>query len=161
MRTMTEIRETNSAPTAVKVAFWLLLAIAAISLVSTIISEFGIDWAGFVSTATAPRAHGAQVSQSGAVALLVTVQVAGYIGIAITVLLAFLLRQGYGVARVLVTIVAALGLIGLSVDHSLVNILALVLRLVGVVLVWLPVSSRFFADSRARRERERLGIPAA
>jgi hypothetical protein len=162
---MTETRETNNgltvtAPTTVKVAFWLFIAIAAISLVSTIISEFAVDWGGFLSTATAPRARGGQVSQSGAVALLVTVQIAGYIGIAITVLLAFLLRQGYGVARVLVTIQAVFGIIGLGVDHSVINILALVVRLVAVVLVWLPASSEYFAAARARRERERLGIPA-
>jgi hypothetical protein len=150
----------NVAPTPVKIAVWLLLVIAAIALVTNIISEFGVDWAGFMSTATAPRAHGGQVSQSGAVALLVTVQVISYIGIAITVLLAFLVRSGYRVARLLVTIVAVLGLLGLAADHSVINIVALAVRLVAVVLLWLPVSSEFFAAAGARRQRERLGIPA-
>jgi hypothetical protein len=146
----------NMAPTPVKIAFWLLLVIAAISLVANIISEFGVDWAGFVSTATAPRAHGAQVSQSGAVALLVTVQVISYIGIALTVLLAFLVRSGYRIARLLVTIVAALGIVGLTTNHSVITIVALVVRLAAVVLLWLPASSQFFAAAGARRERERL-----
>ena len=164
LRRMTEIRENESTfvarPRSVVVAFWLLLAIAAVALVSSIISEFFVDWGALAATATRPRAHGAQVSQSGALALVITVHVVSYLGIVITAVLAFFVRAGYGVARLLVTVVTALSLIGIATSFSAVNVVVVVIRIVAVVLLWLPVSSEFFALSRDRRERDRLGIPA-
>ena len=147
-------------PRSVAIAFWLLIAIAVVALVSSIISEFFVDWGALASSVTQPRAHGGQVSRSGALALVITIHVVSYLGIVVTAVLAFFVRAGYGVARLLVTIVAALSLVGIATNLGVANVIVVVLRVVAVVLLWLPASSEFFALSRDRRERARLGIVA-
>ncbi len=124
-------------PTLVWVAFWFIIggsAIAALSLVLDIVSL-----TSYLSTVAST--------------VLLTSTVGGVVGLALRVYIAFAVLRGYGPARIFLSVIAAfLLLLTFAGRLDPISIAATVAIVTGMVLAWLPESSRYFAAVTAARK---------
>jgi hypothetical protein len=140
----------GTAPASVKTAINLIWANVALSVVSFLITLFLLDSIVDQALSDANLAAGtdADVIRSGAI---VGAVIGLVIGVGITVLLVIFLRKGANWARIVYTVIAALGivtgLIGIAGQPALllvVSLVGLLLTIGAVVMLWKKESTAFF-----------------
>lgn len=146
-------------PTVVTAAFWLLIASAVVAVISAIVSaltlsspESRAELRRVLESELAGQDTGG-LSLDSLVDVSVTTAIAGVVIIAaisaiITVVLAFLIKRGNRVGRILVTVFAALKLISFFLAIDAIGGVSLLLYVVAAVLVWLPAAAPYFAKRR-------------
>jgi hypothetical protein len=111
-------------PQTVEAAFWLTIASCALSLIMF-----------FVGLAGGALNGGAQSS---------SYLIGSLIGIGLRGLFAFAVRRGAGYARILLSLIAAISLLGLGASFNAVSLVLVAMVVVAVVLLWLPSSNTYF-----------------
>lgn len=141
-------------PRWVTVAFWLCLAAGVLQVVVTIVSAVRAHASRAQVSSTLSRmgtANGRQIDVNTVVTLgIVMSVVVGVIAVVVYVGLAFLIRHGYGWARIVLLIVAVLSLLGFRGADGLGALKAAVV-VVATVLVFLSSSATWFLDMKDHR----------
>lgn len=128
---------TRTAPAVVKSSFWLWIAVGVLLAVIAIVGSFRpVDVSALPET---ERSFAALVPISAAVG--------GTIAGLLHVLFAVFLLRGKNWARIVLTVVGALTLIGLAMKMALgdwASGISLVLTVAAIVLMYLPASNAYF-----------------
>lgn len=131
-------------PAIVNVAFWMIVGGGALTIVLLILSAVVVG----------------ALSAGAAVPAISFTLAGGVLGLLIRVGIAVTLRNGYGPARVYLSVVTVLSILVVALhgfDPS--GVLQVVLVVVPVVLVWLPAANRYFRTvGQARRQAKASGI---
>lgn len=129
---------TTERPSTVTAAFWLIL----IGLV--------FDLIGAVTTIVGGAALAAMggSAPAGAAAGVLIVGIMTLVLVVIELIVVFKLRNGKNWARVVITILEALGLLILLSGMGLTQVLAAAISVVIIVLLWVPASNAYFAARR-------------
>jgi hypothetical protein len=118
------------APQTVEAAFWLVIASTALGFCTSV----------FTLLLGALSGHTPSI----------TIYVIGtFVGIGLRVLFAFAVRQGANWARILLTLGAALSVIGLGAGFTVISLVLVAIAAGTAVLLWLPSSNAFFRDVAA------------
>jgi hypothetical protein len=135
----------NGIPQLVNIAFWLLIAAAAIYVISILVNLTQLDAPQFRQEFEQQvRASGADITYDDIKPFIAgTLVVFGIIGAALYLLVAFFVRKGRNWARILGTVFAALSVLGLFGIPSLATIGTL-LGIVAIVLLYLPAAAPYF-----------------
>ncbi|MFZ3453706.1 hypothetical protein [Arthrobacter sp. 7Tela_A1] len=143
-------------PKQVDLGFWLLIAAAALSVISI---PVGLAWLN--STDYQDQVLGTGITQSDLDAIIsitiVTTIFFAVISIAISLLVALFIRKGHNWARIVATVFAVLGLINLTGAGAgglvaVTTILGVLLPVAAVILLWMKPSTEFFNASKAYRQ---------
>jgi hypothetical protein len=146
-------------PKEINVAFWLIIAAGALTLIAGISLLLIPDsmFASVIDDALKQQGGASQPELQGmdTAALASMVRTVGFvfmlIGTAIYALIAFFIRKGSNGARITGTVLAAISLLGLfSADW--LSILSVVLGAAGIVFAWLRPSSEYIAAVKARKQ---------
>jgi hypothetical protein len=139
-------------PSLVTTAFWLVLAGAAVQLVSGIVTIFEIPTAMRLAKSVTSRLGTQHLTEAEIhAAVLLGIAVAEVLALAIIVLLvvsAFGIRRGSGWARVLLTVVAVISLLNVT---KVFGMIVAALLVVATIFVWLSASTSWFRAVKARR----------
>jgi hypothetical protein len=141
-------------PRVVTVAFWLYLLAAAFEVVTVIWSVIaGLNSRARISGVLAQqsnlRGHHIDVGVVLAIGIAVAV-VVGVIAIAAFVVFAFVMRRGYGWARIVLLIVTVLSLIGVAGNDG-IGAAKSIAAVVATVLVFLKPASEWFRAAKQAR----------
>ncbi|MBS1674283.1 MAG: hypothetical protein JSS74_09990 [Actinobacteria bacterium] len=132
-------------PTAVKISFWIFLLGAVLEVVAgVIILGAGITAAAAGDTLTigTTPASGPVLIATGVIALVI---------VAVELLVLWKMKAGRNWARVLLTVLEVLSIIGVFTGTNGVGILAVIISVVAVVLMWLPTSNEYFKAASPRQ----------
>lgn len=131
------LQKHGPAPVTVWIAFWLLIAGAALTVAELAIRVVSTSW-----------------TTNGSVrGPLLAALVLGAVSVALRVYVSLAVLRGYGPARIYLSVVAVLVLIPEFVSgFNLINTLFIASIAASIVLVWLPVSSRYFNAATAPRK---------
>ena len=124
-----------SIPTTVKASFWLLLIGIILDFVAAGIQLF-----------TGSIYLGARGTGDG---VGVGVVIAGVLTLAFAIVQLIVIRKmraGRNWARVVITVLEVLAIIGVVLNPAVLPLAASVVGLVAVVLMWLPASNRYFRN---------------
>lgn len=149
-------------PSTLVMTFWLLLASAALTVVSSATAALAVfspegEAALRTSLEATPGAQVGEIDTDTLVAVSQTTAVAiqaflAVFSVVIVLWIAFSLRAGRRYIRVVLTILTSLQLIATLAAPSVIAVVSLVVVLTAVVLVWLPASSGYLnARTAARR----------
>jgi hypothetical protein len=143
------------APQRIVIASWLIIAAGVVSLISTILSSLNPvaaltpdQRAQFESSGVSPESLGGIFTAVGVVI--------GLVFAALYVLLALMIRKGKNWARITLTVLAALSLLGFllglvgGVPGTLLSTLGLLLVVAGAVLCFLKPDSEYFKPAQPR-----------
>jgi hypothetical protein len=132
-------------PQLVNISFWLLIASAAIFVISTLTSLTALDDPMFRSTFEDQiEGSGAGVTYEDMKGVIAgTLVVFAIIGLVLYLLVAFFVRKGKNWARILGTVFAGLSVFGLFGPPGLATIGTL-LGIAAIVLLYLPAAAPYF-----------------
>ena len=131
------LQKHGPAPATVWIAFWLLIAGAALTVAELVIRVVSTGW----------TTNG---SVRGAV---LAALVLGAVGVALRVYVSLAVLRGYSPARMYLIVVAVLVLIPEFVGgFNVIYALYIASIAASIVLVWLPVSGRYFDSATAPRK---------
>lgn len=143
------------APQRVVLAFWLILAAAVLGLISTIVSS--LDPLASLTPQQREQFEGSGVSPESISGIATTIGVVvGLLFAALYVLLAFMIRKGKNWARITLTVLAALSVLGFlfglagGAPVGLLSTLVLILVVAGVVLCYLKPAGEYFKPAAPR-----------
>lgn len=152
-----EAQQAPEPPTEVQAGFWGFLVSALIVLVSGLLIIGQRDQLADASR-KAVRENGQRVSDAQldtfVTASVITTIVIAVIIAGLYVLFAFKARAGRNWARIVLTIIAVLALIGLAFGGgggSVLGIIGRVLAIASAVALYLPNSNHYFTAAKARR----------
>ena len=143
-------------PWTIGVAFWIVVALAATTIVNLSILLLTFNWAAF-SDPTEARTfmsygHLQTLPPNFSLGVTIGGNALVFVIAGVLILFAFRLRQGRNRARVLLTIVGALQIAEFILTPRFDALLLVPLAaVVFVVLVWLPPSTRFIRRVKAER----------
>lgn len=141
-------------PKEVEISFWLIIAAAVLTAITTIISLATLGSPAMMEQFEAVMGQqGGEVPMDtdAFVGMIATFAVIiGIIGIAIYLLIAFMVRKGKNWARITATILAALSLLTL-IGSSFVWIITVLCGVAAVVLLYMPKSSNYFNAVKAQK----------
>ena len=137
-------RSTEPVPPVVTAAFWILVVGSALT--------------AFILIATAIRIAG--VNSDAAVPVLGVTLLGGAVGILVRIGIAVTIRNGYGPARIFLTVVSAYSIVVNALNgFDPIGLLVLASVVVPVILVWLPRANQYFrAVGVARRQAKAAGV---
>lgn len=135
----------NGVPQLVNISFWLLIAAAAVFVISMLLGLTQLDDPQFRQAFEQQvQASGADVSYDAIKSVIAgTLVVFAIIGAALYLLVAFFIRKGKNWARILGTVFAALSIFGLFGVPS-IGTLGTVLGIAAIVLLYLPAAAPYF-----------------
>ncbi|NUT72699.1 hypothetical protein [Pseudarthrobacter sp. C4D7] len=135
----------NGVPQLVNISFWLLIASAAIFVISMLTGLTQLDDPQFRQAFEQQvQASGAGVTYDDIKSVIAgTLVVFAIIGAALYLLVAFFIRKGKNWARILGTVFAALSILGLFGVPSF-GTLGTVLGIAAIVLLYLPAAAPYF-----------------
>ena len=143
----------SAAPRFVTVAYWLFLLVAAVHVVSLIVSiaTFGSTTAAAKSQ-IAKSGSGLSSSQTNGLlgASLGVAVVFGILFIVAFVLFDVFMRRGANWARVVLLVITILSLTGIVGQYGL-GALGVVAAVVATVLMFVPTSNAYFREAKARK----------
>ncbi len=126
----------GSSPLPVRIAFWILLAGAAITAAQLVVAAVGVDW------------HASGSTQGAVIASFI----GGAAAIALRIYVSLAILRGYGAARIYLTVVAGVAIIvESSSGFAPIDALVLASVVAPIVLVWVPISRRYFEAMAAAR----------
>lgn len=160
--------EEPARPREVNLAFWLLIATAALGLAALPVTLAFLDSPAYLELVEdTNRALGLTVSAdelSATVGLAkASTVIGGIIGAAVSVVLAFLVRAGFNWARILVTVFAALSLFGLlglfdaGQAAGILTLVSILATIAAAVLLFLKPSNEYFTRKKAFRQARKFG----
>ncbi|MEF2979368.1 hypothetical protein [Subtercola sp. YIM 133946] len=135
-------------PWAMTVAFWIAIALAAATIVNLAVLLLTFNWSAFADPSN-PRtfvSYGRTMTLPSDISIGVTIagNVLALVIVVVLARLAFRLRQGNNRARIILTIVGGLPVIGfVSTSRFDVFSVEILAAAVVLVLVWLPPSNAF------------------
>ncbi|MDQ0922136.1 hypothetical protein QF038_000644 [Pseudarthrobacter sp. W1I19] len=135
----------NGVPQLVNISFWLLIASAAIFVISMLTGLTQLDDPLFRQTFEQQvEGTGAGVTYEDIKGVIAgTLVVFAILGLALYLLVAFFVRKGKNWARILGTVFAALSIFGLFGPPS-IGTLGTLLGIAAIVLLYLPASAPYF-----------------
>lgn len=162
-------RPSQPAPWAVRAVFWATLAEAAVAVVLVAVRIITTDWATYVSSRVhwfVRNGHRMEVTPGIVVFTVVLGIVLALGGAALHVLLALNILRGFAWARLVLSILVAIGLVPTVWDVAtgkmnvgeweyLYGDAVSAALVAGVILLWLPGTSRYLAAVKADRHRYR------
>lgn len=162
-------RPSRPTPWTVRTAFWATVAAAAVSVAFVAVRIATTDGGTYVSSRVhwfVRNGHRLEVTPGIVVFTLVLGILLPLAGAAIRVLLAVQILRGVGWARLVLSILVAIALLSTAWDMATgrMNVVGWEAALgaaitagsaAGVVLLWLPVSNRYFAALKADRKHYR------
>lgn len=162
-------RSSRHVPWTVRAAFWAAIAGPAITVVFAAMRVVTTDWNHYVSSRVhgfVHNGHRLEVTAAIVISTIVFGMAVALIGVTVRVIVAVQFLRGFGWARLVMSILAAAGLVGLvwglatgSADvgaaESVLDDLAALAATVGVVLLWLPSGNQYFQGMKGDRERFR------
>lgn len=166
------LTEPPARPSTVTLAFWAWLVMTALSLVSLIIVLTSPIWDQAVAAGLrAADVNGVDINASTVVNAAKITSVVGFlIGAALYLLFAFKMRAGRNWARVVLTVVGVLGVLGavlptyrsVTVNGNTfvvqtygVHWISLAVLVAALVLMFMPASNAYFTASKAYRQAHR------
>lgn len=142
-------------PKQVDLGFWLLIAAAALTIISI---PVGISW---LNSSEYQATVGGQFTAEEldmiiGVALMTTLFFA-VVSTAIALLVALFIRKGHNWARIVATVFAVLGIFNLAGAGAgglmaVLTVLGVLLPVAAVVVLWMKPSTEFFNASKAYRQ---------
>ncbi|MEP6843107.1 MAG: hypothetical protein ABJA11_06275 [Pseudolysinimonas sp.] len=137
-------RSLEPIPTTVQVAFWLLIVSTVVSVAILAISLLSAPWVEY------------QIAGLSLTPVILPLAVLP-LAVALRIYIAVVLRSGYGPARILLSIIAALSLLAeVRGGPDPIGALGLVTLVACVVLTWLPASNRYYSRVAEARKQYQL-----
>lgn len=127
-------------PTTVTAAFWILLIGLLLDLISAI-----------VLIASGAALSGGSVAVEGNTLSGPIVITTGVVAIVFVVIELFVLgkmRSGKNWARIVITVLEVLSILGLAAGFSILGAIGAVISVVVIVLLWLPASNEYFRAAK-------------
>ncbi|WP_409181608.1 hypothetical protein F9C11_34815 [Amycolatopsis sp. VS8301801F10] len=136
-------------------AFWAFVAATAVGVVAAVLLLFSkdalVDAARRANGQNAQQLTDAQIDQAATIAITMGVAIALVVAL-LHLLFAFKLRAGRNWARIVLTVLTALQVLSLLFGQgTVIGYASAVCGVVGVVLSFLPESSRYIAESKTVR----------
>jgi len=126
-----------SAPAPVKVSFWILLIAIVLSV---IVGVLAIMSGSFLNTTGERVGPGQGMSGN----ILIGFGIIAIVLSLIELLFLWKMKAGKNWARITVTVIELLGLVGLFGGVHVLDIIATVITVVAIALLWTPSSNRYF-----------------
>jgi hypothetical protein len=143
-----------SRPKEVEISFWLIIAAAALTVVSTIVTLATLGSPAMMEQfemIMGAQGGQAQIDTEAFIAIAATSAVIiGIIGVAVYLLIAFMVRKGKNWARITATVLAALSLFSL-IGGGFLQIIIVLLGVAAVVLLFVPKASNYFNAVKAQK----------
>ncbi|GAB3255610.1 hypothetical protein GCM10027562_17440 [Arthrobacter pigmenti] len=143
-----------SRPKEVEISFWLIIAAAALTVVSTIVALASLGSPAMMEQfemIMGAQGGEAQIDTEAFVAIAATSAVIiGIIGVAVYLLIAFMVRKGKNWARITATVLAVLSLFSL-IGGGFLQIIIVLLGVAAVVLLFTPKGSNYFNAVKAQK----------
>lgn len=143
-----------SRPKEVDISFWLIIAAAALTVVSTIVTLATLGSPAMMEQfemIMGAQGGEAQIDTEAFIAIAATSAVIiGIIGIAVYLLIAFMVRKGKNWARITATVLAVLSLFSL-IGGGFLQIIIVLLGVAAVVLLFTPKASGYFNAVKAQK----------
>lgn len=144
---MSTVPNSATRPVTVTAAFWLWVVSAVVGVIGAIVA--------FATIGNNPQIQQLEQTEAAAVTTGVTIAAVLFLVFAaLRVLFAWFMYKGRNWARIVLTILAALSIIGVLLSLGTATILewvTMLLVLVALVLMWVPQSNAYFAASRRPR----------
>lgn len=147
-------------PKQVDLGFWLLIAAAVVSVISIPVTISWMNSDGFRDMLAETSTVAISASEMDAIIAIsaTTTVFFAVISLAVALLVALFIRKGHNWARIVATVFAALGLLGLTNLAMagglmvLLTVLSVLLPIVAVVMLWMKPSTEYFNGAKAYRQ---------
>lgn len=143
---MTTTAGTKTAPTPIVISFWLWVVSAVLSVISGVTAATS---AGTVAEAAAEQSASGGVLSSSV--LLISTAVGAFIVGALHVLFAFFMLRGRNWARIVLTVVGILSVLGSITGLIALNPLSfifVIVTIVAIVQMYVPAAREYFAANK-------------
>ncbi len=162
-------RRSQPTPWTIRAVFWTTMAEAAVAVVFVVVRMASTDWGSYVSSRVhwfVHDGHRLEVTPGIVVFTVVLGIVIVLGGAALRVLLAVKILRGFGWARLVFSVLVAVGLLSAGWDvatgtmnvggwEAIMGDGTTAASAAGAVLLWLPRASRYFAAVKADRNHYR------
>lgn len=153
------VPEVPRRPGVVTAAFWCFMGVAALELVVTILSVVVVAASGSIIGGVLrnhPELSGRHIDVSTLVGVgTVFVVVIGVIAVALYIVFPILLVRGHGWARIVLLVVTAISLLGITGDYG-ISAVKVILAIVATVLAFLTPASHWFRATKQARQYRRF-----
>ena len=147
-------------PKQVDMGFWLLIAAAVVSIISIPVSFAWMNSVEFEESIVQNSTVAISASEMDAI-IAITVATTVFIAaisLAVALLVALFIRKGHNWARIVATVFAALGLLGLTnlatggALLAVLTVLSVLLPVAAVIMLWMKPSTEYFNSAKAYRQ---------
>ena len=152
---------TRDVPRTVRIAVWVLVALAAVAGIRILVDVLTLDWNAYLATAVHSFVHNGRtlhVTTAEAIGGRVASWALGLVVVGVKIVLSLLLRRGLNWVRVLLSVFAVLGLLAMFFQQNPFIYLEDLITAAAVGSTWLPESNAFFRqlteDWRKHRARQ-------